>query len=68
MMTSEHERLSYALAKQVPDMERGFSVTTSYGEIVIDAEDAAVIAEAVRMVLRRKLRSLDASDAQHGGA
>lgn len=68
MVTAEHERLSYALAKQVPDMERGFSVATSYGEILIDAEDAAVIAEAVRMVLRRKLRLLDASDAQHGGA
>lgn len=63
MVTAEHERLSYALAKQVPDMERGFRIATSYGEVVIDADDAAVIAEAVRMVLRRKLRSLDGSGA-----
>lgn len=68
MVTAEHERLSYALAKQVPDMERGFSIATSYGEVVIDADDAAVIAEAVRAVLRRKLGSLDASGARHGAA
>jgi hypothetical protein len=57
-MTTEHDRLGYALAKQVPDMGRGFSISTSYGEIVIEAEDADVIAGAVRMVLRRRLRSL----------
>ncbi len=56
--TTELESLGYALAKQVPDMERGFTIATSYGEIVIEAGDADVIAEAVRMVLRRKLRSL----------
>ena len=28
-------RLSYALAKQVPDMARGFSIHTSYGEIAV---------------------------------
>ena len=31
-----HEQtLRYALAKQVPDMERGFTVSTGYGDIVI---------------------------------
>lgn len=29
------QTLRYALAKQVPDMERGFTVATSYGDIVI---------------------------------
>lgn len=67
-MTSEHDRLSYALAKQVPDMERGFRISTSYGEIEIDAEDADVIAEAVRMVLRRRLRSLHAVADESEGA
>ena len=62
-MTTEYERLSYALAKQVPDMERGFCIETSYGEIEIDADDAEVIAEAVRKVLRRRLQSLGASNA-----
>ena len=28
-------QLSYALAKQVPDMARGFSIHTSYGDIVV---------------------------------
>lgn len=67
-MTTDHDRLSYALAKQVPDMERGFRISTSYGEIEIEAEDADVIAEAVRMVLRRRLRSLTAVGDERGGA
>lgn len=29
--------LSYALAKQVPDMVRGFTIATSYGDIAIPA-------------------------------
>ena len=33
----QEQRLRYALAKQVPDMERGFSVATSYGDINIPA-------------------------------
>ena len=28
-------QLSYALAKQVPDMARGFSIHTSYGDIAV---------------------------------
>lgn len=27
--------MSYALAKQVPDMQRGFTIQTNYGELVI---------------------------------
>lgn len=30
------ERLSYALAKQVPDMLRGFVILTDCGDIVIE--------------------------------
>ena len=39
-MSTEQERISYALAKQVPAMARGFTISTSYGDIQIDAEDA----------------------------
>jgi len=66
MVTSEQERLSYALAKQVPAMAGGFSIYTSYGDIEIDADDAERIAEAVRVVLRRRLRSLDVSSRESG--
>lgn len=33
----KEQEISYALAKQVPDMARGFTVTTGYGSIVIPA-------------------------------
>lgn len=29
------QELSYALAKQVPDMARGFTIATAYGDITI---------------------------------
>lgn len=48
--------LSYSLAKRVPDMERGFSISTSYGEIYIGSgTEAESIAAAVRRVLERRL-------------
>lgn len=31
----DEQHISYALAKQVPDMARGFTVGTAYGDIVI---------------------------------
>ncbi len=41
-------KLSYALAKQVPDMAHGFTIQTNYGDIPIAAADAmefAVLAD-----------------------
>ena len=52
-------RLSYALAKQVPDMERGFIIATGYGDIVIPAGWAAdFITDQVRMALKVELLKL----------
>ena len=52
-------RLSYALAKQAPDMERGFIIATGYGDIVIPAGRAAdFIADQVRMALKAELLKL----------
>ena len=31
----QEQQLSYALAKQVPDMARGFAIHTNYGDITI---------------------------------
>jgi len=50
------ETIGYALAKQVPDMERGFTIQTSYGELRIDAEDAARVAKVVRSILQKHLK------------
>lgn len=53
------DEMTYALAKQVPDMlGRGFVIGTSYGELTINADDGREIAEAVKAVLERKLEVL----------
>ena len=66
-MTAEQECLSYALAKQVPDMERGFSIATNYGEIHIDAEDALALARLTRVLLTKKLAALTAAKGDDDG-
>lgn len=33
--TMQEQQLGYALAKQVPDMSRGFTIQTSYGDITV---------------------------------
>lgn len=47
--------LEYALAKQVPDMARGFTIETSYGRIVIEADQAPKIIRVARAALQREL-------------
>ena len=57
--TDEDLRLGYALAKQVPDMERGFTIGTGYGDIAIPAGWAAdFITDQVRMALKVELLKL----------
>ena len=57
--TDEDLRLSSALAKQVPDMERGFIIATGYGDIAIPAGWAAdFITDQVRMALKVELLKL----------
>ena len=54
-MMNEDE-ISYALAKQVPDMARGFSICTSYGAIGIPPGRVAdTIARAVTRALQCEL-------------
>ncbi|MDH6146090.1 MULTISPECIES: hypothetical protein [Paraburkholderia] len=57
--TREQDDLSYALAKQVPDMERGFAISTRYGDLPIDGDDAVQVAALVERLLRKKLRRID---------
>jgi hypothetical protein len=50
--------LSYALSKKVPDMQRGFTIETSYGEIVVESgRHADAIATAVRRALEIQLKA-----------
>ncbi len=54
--TETELQLSYALAKQVPDMARGFSIHTSYGEIaVVPGPLADQIQALVRQATEREL-------------
>ena len=64
-MSLQQERdleLRYALAKQVPDMERGFTIETSYGAIRISAEHAQKIIPTVRKLLEQQLKALKAQN------
>lgn len=50
------QEISYALAKQVPDMNRGFTIQTTYGDLVIEPGPMADrIADQVRDVLEAEL-------------
>ena len=69
--TMQEQQLSYALAKQVPDLARGFTITTSYGDIVIESgRHANAIAATVRRVLEIQLKAAELArrDADLDGA
>lgn len=69
--TMQEQQLGYALAKQVPDLERGFAITTSYGDIVVEAgHHADAIAATVRRVLEVQLKAAELArrDADLDGA
>ena len=52
-------RITHMLSRQVPDMERGFTIATSYGDIVIDAGPLADrVTKAVRLALEAELVSI----------
>jgi len=50
--------VSYALAKKVPDMKRGFVIQTSHGDICIDAEHAAPFAMLAQAMLGKQLEAM----------
>ena len=60
-MPDKRDLLSYDLAKKVPDMvQRGFTIETSYGEIVIaPGRHADAIAAAVRRALETQLKAAE---------
>lgn len=47
----EKDEINYALAKQVPSIEREAIFQTDYGELRLYGEDAERIAEVVRDIL-----------------
>ena len=65
-MSTEQDRLSYALAKQVPAMGRGFTISTSYGDIEIAADDAEVFQRLAKLMLTQKLANAIAAEKEMG--
>lgn len=52
------QKLKYALSKQVPDMTRGFTIHTNYGEIEIEPEFAEAFRNLAADVLQYQLNKL----------
>ncbi len=57
MNEREREETGYAVAKQVPDMSRGFVIQTSYGDLVIHADEAEPVRRVVQQILQKRLRA-----------
>lgn len=55
----DKDDLKYALAKQLPSMERGFEVATAYGTFSIDADDSAPVIKTLTKILERNLAKLE---------
>ncbi|MDR2837102.1 MAG: hypothetical protein LBV49_00795 [Azonexus sp.] len=49
---------TYAISKQIPDMARGFTIATNYGDLVIDSSDAAAFQKIANRLFERKLKKL----------
>jgi hypothetical protein len=48
--------LRYTIAKRIPDMERGFKISTNYGDFFIEADEAEPIIKQVRKAVEKNLR------------
>ncbi len=53
------DEIGYALSKQVPDMERGVTLHTTYGELTLHGRDAERVAALVRTLLEVRLRAME---------
>lgn len=62
----KQDRLRYDLCKKVPDMAHGFTLSTSYGDIWIDAEDAEPFQRLAKRMLNQKLANAIAAEKEMG--
>lgn len=54
-MSHANDDTHYALAKQVPDMARGFTLHTTYGDLQIEPEEAAAFIRLTKSVLMKRI-------------
>lgn len=52
--------ISHAYARHVPDMERGFTIQTNYGDLTIEASEAEPFQALLRKTLEARLTTLNA--------
>lgn len=63
-MSNYTESLGYTLSKHIPDMERGFKISTNYGDFFIEADEAAPIIKAVRRAVEKNRKIALAAEAK----
>ena len=50
------DSIRYALSHHIPDMERGFSIATNYGEVIVPSGNVAnMITRLVKQLLEQEL-------------
>jgi hypothetical protein len=54
-MCNYTNNLRYTIAKHIPDMERGFKISTNYGDFFIEADEAEPIIKQVRKAVEKNL-------------
>ncbi|TAJ76117.1 MAG: hypothetical protein EPO42_13335 [Gallionellaceae bacterium] len=59
------DNLGYSISKRVTSMEdAGFSISTNYGDMSFEPEEARAIIREVRKLLERKLAKAEAVEAK----
>lgn len=53
---NDADNMRYALAKQIPSIERGCTIQTNYGDIHLYGQDAAAVAALLQTMFEKKLR------------
>ena len=61
------DELGYALSKQVPDLDRGVTLHTAYGDLALHGRDAERVGALVRRLLEAQRRRLLGRARRSGG-
>lgn len=61
------DELGYALSKQVPDLDRGVTLHTHYGDLALHGRDAERVVALVRRRLEAQRRRLLAREQRSDG-
>lgn len=60
-MTDSILATRYDLARHVPDMTRGFTIHTNYGDLAISPDEAQAFAQLTEQVLKTRLTLLESA-------